>query len=72
MSAIEWTDETWNPATGCSKVSRGCKNCYAETMANRLKKWNSKKYENGYQYTEHEDYIEQPLQWEKPRKIFVN
>lgn len=72
MSAIEWTDETWNPATGCSKVSRGCDNCYAEEVAIKLKKWGQKKYENGFEYTEHEDYIDQPLHWKKPRKIFVN
>ena len=72
MSEIEWTDETWNPATGCTKVSPGCRNCYAEQVAAKLKKWGQKKYENGFEYTEHEDYVEQPLHWAKPRKIFVN
>ena len=71
-SAIEWTEATWNPATGCSKVSSGCKNCYAETMTKRLVKMKQEKYKNGFEYTEHENEIDKPLYWKKPRKIFVN
>lgn len=69
-TAIEWTDSTWNPATGCSKVSPGCQNCYAERVANSLT--NTPKYANGFKYTEHEDAIDKPTRWKKPRKIFVN
>jgi len=72
MTAIEWTDKTWNPATGCTKVSTGCKNCYAETMAKRLKKMGQSKYYNEFEYTEHLSYINEPLKWKKPCKIFVN
>ena len=72
MSSIEWTNRVWNPATGCTKVSPGCKNCYAETMAKRLKKMGQIKYENVFAYTEHKKYINEPLKWKKPCKIFVN
>jgi len=72
MSAIEWTDQTWNPATGCTKVSPGCKNCYAETMSFRLKKMGNKKYANAFDYTEHPDELTKPQHWKKPRMIFVN
>ena len=72
MSAIEWTDKTWNPATGCTKISQGCKNCYASTMSKRLKKMGQKKYRNEFEYTEHPDYIDEPLKWKKPSKVFVN
>ena len=72
MSAIEWTDRTWNPATGCTKISTGCKNCYAETLSKRLKTMGQKKYENEFEYTEHENSIDQPLNWKKPSMIFVN
>ena len=71
-SNIEWTDATWNPATGCSKVSPGCKNCYAETMSVRLQAMKQKKYVNGFKYTEHPDELEKPIHWKKPRMIFVN
>lgn len=71
-SAIEWTDMTWNPSTGCSKVSSGCKFCYAETMAARLKKMGSARYDRGFEFTIHWDKIEEPLSWKKPRKVFVN
>lgn len=71
-SQIEWTDVTWNPSTGCSKVSAGCKFCYAETMATRLKKMGSERYENEFRFTMHWDKVDQPLSWKKPRKIFVN
>lgn len=72
MSAIEWTDATWNPATGCSKVSPGCQNCYAETLSARLKAMKQKKYANGFNYTEHPTELQKPQHWKKPRMIFVN
>lgn len=71
-SGIEWTEATWNPATGCSKVSPGCKNCYAETMSIRLKAMGNKKYAAGFDYVEHEDQVGLPLTWKKPKRIFVN
>lgn len=71
-SAIEWTDATWNPVTGCSKVSPGCKNCYAERLAVRLQAMGNPRYANGFQLTLHEDQLTLPLRWKQPRKIFVN
>lgn len=71
-SKIEWTEATWNPATGCTKVSEGCKNCYAEKMAKRLQAMGMKRYQNGFRLTLHWDLIDLPLRWKKPRKIFVN
>lgn len=71
-SKIEWTETTWNFATGCSKVSPGCKFCYAERMAKRLQAMGQKKYSNGFNLTVHEYMIELPLNWKKPRLIFVN
>ena len=71
-SGIEWTDATWNPATGCTKVSPGCANCYAETLSHRLKGMGQPKYANGFAYTEHLGAVETPLRWKKPRRIFVN
>lgn len=71
-SSIEWTEATWNPTTGCTKISSGCKNCYASTMSKRLKLMGVKKYENEFKFTEHEDDIDLPLEWKKPKKIFVN
>ncbi|WP_416149453.1 DUF5131 family protein [Salipaludibacillus sp. HK11] len=71
-SSIEWTESTWNPVTGCTKVSSGCKNCYAATMAKRLHAMGNPRYENGFNVTLHHDLIDKPLQWKKPRKIFVN
>lgn len=64
---IEWTDAVWNPVTGCTKVSAGCRNCYAETIANRF--WKDRKFTD---VVCHEDRLEQPLHWKKPRMIFVN
>ena len=72
MTGIEWTEATWNPATGCTKVSRGCKYCYAETLAKRLHAMGQQKYRNVFQYTEHENALGLPLRWRKPRLIFVN
>lgn len=71
-TGIEWTDKTWNPSTGCSKVSEGCKFCYAETMAERLEAMGNPRYENGFEFTLHRDKIEEPKSWKKPRRVFVN
>lgn len=71
-SSIEWTESTWNPITGCTKVSPGCKFCYAERMAKRLKAMGSANYENGFKLTLHEHVLELPLIWKKPQTIFVN
>jgi protein gp37 len=71
-SKIEWTDSTWNPVTGCSKVSAGCDHCYAERLAWRLQKMGSRRYRNGFAVTLHEDALELPLRWRDPRRIFVN
>ena len=71
-SKIEWTDVTWNPATGCTKVSEGCRNCYAERVAERLRGMGKPKYARGFEYTEHADAVGLPLRWRKPRMIFVN
>lgn len=71
-TGIEWTDQTWNPSTGCSKVSEGCKFCYAETMAERLEAMDNPRYENGFEFTLHRDKIDEPQSWKKPRGVFVN
>ena len=71
-SKIEWTDATWNPVTGCNKISPGCKHCYAERMSRRLKATGMAKYRNGFDVTLHPDTLEIPLRWRKPRSIFVN
>lgn len=68
---IEWTDKTWNPVTGCSKISVGCVNCYAEVMARRLQSMGQDKYINGFNLTTHEDVLNKPLRWKKPHTIFV-
>lgn len=72
MSKIEWTEETWNPTTGCTKVSAGCKNCYAEVMANRLQAMGTPGYENGFEFSIMPDRLEQPLKKKKATKYFVN
>ena len=81
MTAIQWTEATWNPTTGCDQVSPGCDNCYALTMAKRLKGMGSAKYQTdgnpktsgpGFGIAEHWDTLEMPLRWRKPRKVFVN
>lgn len=69
---IEWTEATWNPVTGCSKVSDGCKNCYAERMAKRLQAMGSPRYEQGFAVTLHHDLIAAPKSWKAARTIFVN
>jgi protein gp37 len=71
-SNIEWTEFTWNPVTGCIKVSQGCKNCYAERMAKRLKAMGSERYASGFKPTLHWDLIDAPRSWRKPRLVFVN
>lgn len=68
---IEWTDKTWNPITGCTKISQGCAHCYAEVMSRRLKAMGLEKYKNDFRVTLHYDNLEEPLQWSKPHNIFV-
>ncbi|MBI3448655.1 MAG: phage Gp37/Gp68 family protein [Acidobacteria bacterium] len=72
QSSIEWTESTWNPLTGCDKISPGCKFCYAERMAKRLQAMGQPRYAKGFELTLHEDSLEAPLTWKKPQKIFVN
>ena len=71
-SSIEWTESTWNPVTGCTKISPGCKHCYAERMALRLQAMGQNNYRNGFNTTLHEHVLEYPLSWKKPQVIFVN
>ena len=71
-SKIEWTEATWNPVTGCTKVSAGCKNCYAERMSRRLKAMGNRNYANGFAVTEHPHMLDKPRRWRKPQRIFVN
>lgn len=80
-TAIEWTDKTWNPTTGCDRVSPGCDNCYALTLAKRLKAMGQPRYQNdgdprtsgpGFGLTLHPDKLDEPLRWRKPRRVFVN
>lgn len=69
---IEWSDRVWNVVTGCDKVSPGCKNCYAETMAMRLQAMGQRRYKDGFKLTLQSDLLTEPLKWKKPSKIFVN
>jgi protein gp37 len=71
-SSIEWTESTWNPITGCSKISTGCKNCYAMRMAKRLQAMGQANYVNGFELTLQPHMLELPLKWKKPQTIFVN
>jgi protein gp37 len=80
-SSIEWTEATWNPTSGCDRISSGCDNCYALTLAKRLKAMGSAKYQNdgdprtsgpGFGVTVHKDALTEPLRWRKPKKVFVN
>jgi protein gp37 len=71
-SAIEWTESTWNPLTGCTKISPGCKHCYAERMARRLQSMGQPNYRNGFRLTMHEHVLGLPLHWKQPQMIFVN
>ncbi|MDK0525060.1 phage Gp37/Gp68 family protein [Streptomyces sp. ML-6] len=81
MTSIQWTEQTWNPTTGCDRVSDGCLNCYALTMAKRLKGMGAAKYQNdgnpktsglGFGITMHPDVLDEPWHWKKPRRVFVN
>ena len=71
-SSIEWTEASWNPVTGCTKISSGCENCYAERMAFRLQSMGQNNYRNGFKVTCHPHVLELPLHWKKPRMVFVN
>lgn len=71
-TGIEWTDATWNPVTGCNKVSPGCKHCYAERLALRLQAMGNARYARAFNVTLHSDLVELPLRWRRPRRIFVN
>jgi protein gp37 len=71
-SAIEWTESTWNPVTGCTKISPGCDHCYAERLAIRLQAMGQANYANGFKLTVQERMLELPLRWKTPQVIFVN
>lgn len=71
-SSIEWTEATWNPVTGCQKISPGCKHCYAERMAYRLQAMGSHNYRNGFEVTLQRQMLDAPLRWRRPQRIFVN
>ena len=71
-SAIEWTDATWNPVTGCTKITRGCDNCYAERLAERFRGTPGHPFENGFDLTLRPERLSQPLSWRRPRRVFVN
>ncbi len=71
-STIEWTETTWNPVTGCSKISQGCTHCYAERMAMRLQAIGISRYRNGFDVAVHEEALTEPLRWRQPRLVFVN
>lgn len=71
-SRIEWTDATWNPVTGCTKVSQGCKHCYAARMATRLQAMGVPRYAHGFAVTLHPDLLDLPRHWVRPRRVFVN
>src|SRR5262245_28501947 len=71
-TAIEWADATWNPVTGCDKVSPGCKFCYAERLAVRLQRMGNPRYTRGFAVTLHPDQLDLPLRWRAPRRVFVN
>jgi protein gp37 len=71
-SSIEWTESTWNPVTGCTKISPGCDNCYAERMAKRLQAMRQPNYANGFKLTMQPKRLNLPLTWKTPQVIFVN
>jgi len=71
-SHIEWTDATWNPVTGCTKISPGCKHCYAERLSKRLQAMGQPNYRNGFEVTLQPQTLELPLQWRMPKRVFVN
>ena len=72
QSNIEWTEMTWNPTTGCNKISAGCKFCYAEVMSRRLKAMGQEKYKHGFKLTVHPKSLDAPYEWKKPKTVFVN
>lgn len=72
QSSIEWTQMTWNPTTGCNKLTAGCKFCYAEVMSRRLKAMGMEKYKNGFKLTVHLESLQTPYEWKKPKTVFVN
>ena len=72
QSSIEWTEMTWNPTTGCDKISAGCKYCYAEVMTRRLMAMGIDKYKDGFKVKTHEDSLQTPFSWKKPKVVFVN
>ncbi|MCE2405699.1 MAG: phage Gp37/Gp68 family protein [Dehalococcoidia bacterium] len=72
LSKIEWTETTWNPVTGCTKISHGCKLCYAERMSKRLQAMGMEKYKQGFKVVVHESVLHEPLRWNVPRIVFVN
>jgi protein gp37 len=72
VTTIEWTDATWNPVTGCTKISAGCDHCYAERFSERFREVAGHPFENGFDLTIRPERLEQPLQWRRPRMIFVN
>ncbi len=72
QSTIEWTQMTWNPSTGCNKLTAGCKFCYAEVMSRRLKAMGQEKYKNGFKLTIHPESLQTPYEWKKSKTVFVN
>ena len=72
QSSIEWTEMTWNPTTGCSKISAGCKYCYADVMTRRLQAMGIEKYQDGFAIRTHESALDIPYTWKKPKVVFVN
>ena len=72
LSKIEWTETTWNPVTGCTKISHGCKRCYAERMSKRLQAMGMEKYRQGFEVAVHESVLREPFKWKKPSLVFVN
>jgi len=72
QSSIEWTEMTWNPTTGCDKISAGCKYCYAEIMTRRLMAMGVDKYKDGFKVRTHNDSLQTPFEWKKPKVVFVN
>jgi len=72
QSTIEWTESTWNPVTGCTKISAGCLHCYAERMAKRLQAMGQQRYRNGFKLTLQPEALDEPYKWKKPRIVFVN
>lgn len=72
QTAIEWTDATWNPVTGCTKISPGCDNCYAERFSERFRGVDGHPFESGFDLALRPERVEQPLSWKRPRMIFVN